>query len=295
MNIFIDILKIIIFGIVEGITEFLPISSTGHLIILDEFIKLEPASFANAFMVIIQLGAILSVIVMNFDKLNPFSKKHLNKAQKDHYSNTNLQTKIYLLAKNPNKTIVALWSKIIVAVIPAAILGFLFDDLIDKYLFDPITVAIALIFYGFVIIFIESRNRDNEVSIESFDDLSYLTAFKIGIFQCLAMVPGTSRSASTIIGGLLLGTNRVLATEFSFYLAIPTMIGATILKVVKNFGSYTGYQWFLIGLGFIVSYIVAYLAIKKFVSYVKKNDFKVFGYYRIGLGVLVLLIVQIIN
>lgn len=295
MNILIDILKVVILGIVEGVTEFLPVSSTGHLIIVDEFVKLEPASFANTFMVIIQLGAILAVIVMNFNKLFPFSKKNLTEKQTEFYNNSNLQTKAYMLIKEGNKDILRLWSKILVAIIPAAILGVLFDDIIDKYLFHPVPVAIALIFYGLVIILIENRKKDEDSKIHSFEDLSYMTAFKIGIFQCLALVPGTSRSASTIIGGLLLGTDRLIATEFSFYLAIPTMIGATLLKVIKNVGAYTSYQWFLILLGSVISYFVAYLAINKFVAYIKKHDFKVFGYYRIVLGILVIVILELLK
>lgn len=295
MNILIDILKVVILGIVEGVTEFLPVSSTGHLIIVDEFVKLEPASFANTFMVIIQLGAILAVIVMNFNKLFPFSKKNLTEKQTEFYNNSNLQTKAYMLIKEGNKDILRLWSKILVAIIPAAILGLLFDDIIDKYLFHPVPVAIALIFYGLVIILIENRKKDEDSKIHSFEDLSYMTAFKIGIFQCLALVPGTSRSASTIIGGLLLGTDRLIATEFSFYLAIPTMIGATLLKVIKNVGAYTSYQWFLILLGSVISYFVAYLAINKFVAYIKKHDFKVFGYYRIVLGILVIVILELLK
>lgn len=295
MNILIDILKVVILGIVEGITEFLPVSSTGHLIIVDEFVKLEPASFANTFMVIIQLGAILAVIVMNFNKLFPFSKKNLTEKQTEFYNNSNLQTKAYMLIKEGNKDILRLWSKILVAIIPAAILGVLFDDIIDKYLFHPVPVAIALIFYGLVIILIENRKKDEDSKIHSFEDLSYMTAFKIGIFQCLALVPGTSRSASTIIGGLLLGTDRLIATEFSFYLAIPTMIGATLLKVIKNVGAYTSYQWFLILLGSVISYFVAYLAINKFVAYIKEHDFKVFGYYRIVLGILVIVILELLK
>ncbi len=295
MNILIDILKVVILGIVEGVTEFLPVSSTGHLIIVDEFVKLEPASFANTFMVIIQLGAILAVIVMNFNKLFPFSKRNLTEKDKEFYKNSNLQTKAYMLVKKGDRDILSLWSKILVAIIPAAILGLLFDDIIDKYLFHPVPVAIALIFYGLVIIVIENRKKDEDSKIHSFEDLSYMTAFKIGVFQCLALVPGTSRSASTIIGGLLLGADRLIATEFSFYLAIPTMIGATLLKVIKNVGAYTSYQWFLILLGSVVSYFVAYLAINKFVSYIKKHDFKVFGYYRIILGILVIVVLELLK
>lgn len=295
MSKIIDIIKVIILGIVEGVTEFLPVSSTGHLIIVEEFMKLEPEAFANAFMVIIQLGAILSVIVLNFDILNPFTKDVLEEKSKNSYMISNPIKKIITVLKNPNIKTLRLWSKIIVAVIPAAVLGFLFDDLIDKYLFNPLVVAIALVLYGLILILIENKNKKTRPKIADLEELDYKTAFKIGVFQCLAMVPGTSRSASTIIGGLLLGTNRLVATQFSFYLAIPTMIGATLLKVVKNFGSYTYYQWLLIGLGFLVSFIVAYIVIKKFTDYVKKNDFKIFGYYRIILGLCVLILMYGLN
>lgn len=289
----IDLLKVIVLGVIEGFTEFLPVSSTGHLILADQFIKLEPQGFANAFMVIIQLGAILSVIIINFDKLNPFGKKFLPQSKMDFYNSTNGQTKAYLLFKNADKEIISLWKKILIAIIPAGVLGLLFDDLIDEYLFNPLVVSMALVIYGLILIYIENKNKDKKPSIESFQDLDYKTAFLIGVFQCLAMVPGTSRSAATIIGALILGTNRLVATQFSFYLAIPTMIGATLLKLVKNFGAYTGYQWFLILIGFIVSFIVAYIVINRFIDYIKSNDFKVFAYYRIVLGIIVLIVLKL--
>lgn len=288
-----DFIRVILLGIVEGITEFLPISSTGHLIIADQFIKLSPADFSNVFKVIIQLGAIMSVVVISFNKLNPFSKKYLSENIKRNYDKLNIQTKLYYLIKDGDKDILSLWKKIIIALIPAVILGLLFDDLIDKYLFNPITVAIMLIFWGIVIILIEKRNKNSVPKIESFNNMGYKTAFLIGMFQCLALIPGTSRSAATIIGALLLGSSRLIATEFSFYLAIPTMFGATLLKVVKNFGGYTSYQWILILLGSVVSFIVAYFTIKKFLDYVKSRDFTLFGYYRIIVGILVLVLMLI--
>lgn len=290
----IDLLKVIVLGIIEGVTEFLPVSSTGHLILADQFIKLEPQGFANAFMVIIQLGAILSVIVINFDKLNPFGKKFLPQSKMDFYNSTNDQTKAYLILKNADSEIINLWKKILVAIIPAGVLGLLFDDLIDKYLFNPVVVSMALVIYGLILIYIENKNKDKKPTIESFYDLDYKTAFLIGVFQCLAMVPGTSRSAATIIGALILGTNRLVATQFSFYLAIPTMVGATLLKLVKNFGAYTGYQWLLILIGFVVSFIVAYVVINKFIDYIKSNDFKIFAYYRIVLGIIVLIVLKVL-
>ncbi len=288
-----DFIRVILLGIVEGITEFLPISSTGHLIIADQFIKLSPADFSNAFKVIIQLGAIMSVVVVSFNKLNPFSKAYLSDNIKRNYDRLNVQSKLYYLLRYGNKDVLSLWKKIIIALIPAVVLGLLFDDLIDKYLFNPITVAIMLIFWGIVIILIEKRNKNTVPAIESFNNMGYKTAFLIGMFQCLALIPGTSRSAATIIGALLLGSSRLIATEFSFYLAIPTMFGATLLKVVKNFGGYTSYQWLLILLGSIVSFIVAYFTIKKFLDYVKSRDFTLFGYYRIIVGILVLVLMLI--
>lgn len=288
-----DFIRVILLGIVEGITEFLPISSTGHLIIADQFIKLSPEDFSNVFKVIIQLGAIMSVVVISFNKLNPFSKKYLSENIKRNYDKLNVQSKIYYLVRDGNKDILSLWKKIIIALIPAVVLGLLFDDLIDKYLFNPTTVAIMLVFWGIVIILIERRNKNSVPAIESFDNMGYKTAFLIGMFQCLALIPGTSRSAATIIGALLLGSSRLIATEFSFYLAIPTMFGATLLKVVKNFGGYSAYQWLLILIGSLVSFIVAYFTIKKFLDYVKSRDFTLFGYYRIVVGILVLVIMLI--
>ncbi len=288
-----DFIRVILLGIIEGLTEFLPISSTGHLILADQFIKLSPENFSNAFKVIIQLGAILSVVVVSFNKLNPFSKNNFSNKLKDNYNKLNPQSKVYYLFKFRNKEIIDLWKKILIALIPAVILGLLFDDLIDKYLFSPIVVAIMLIFWGIIIIIIENKDKNRIPSIESFDQMGYKVAFLIGLFQCLALIPGTSRSAATIIGALLLGSSRIIATEFSFYLAIPTMVGATLLKVVKNLGGYTPYQWLLILIGSVVSFVVAYITIKRFLNYVKNRDFKIFGYYRIIIGILVILLIMI--
>lgn len=265
------ILKAVILGIVEGITEFLPISSTGHMIIVEHFIKLsDNAVFTKSFEVIIQLGAILSVLVYFRKKLWPFVNDKAEKAQK-----------------------LALWAKVIVAVLPAVVLGLLFDDLIDQYLFNPITVSIALIFYGVVLIVLESRKRDDsKIKLNSVTDIGFKTAILIGSFQCLAMVPGTSRSAATIIGAMLLGSSRFAAAEFSFFLAIPTMIGASGLKIFKNGLAFTPAEWVTLGVGFVVSYIVAYFVIKVFMSYISKHDFKVFGYYRIVVGIVVLVLLS---
>lgn len=279
----INLIKVLILSLVEGITEFLPVSSTGHLILVNQFVKLEPEGFSNAFNVIIQLGAILSVVVIYFEKLNPWakSKKELPKKYKD----LNAQSKAYYLATHPDKTTINLWLKVIVGVLPAMVLGLLFDDLIDAYLFNPITVAAMLLLWGIIIIFIEKKNKT--IKYDSLKDVPYTTIIMIGLFQCLAMVPGTSRSAATIIGAMILGLSRPAAAEFSFFLAIPTMLGATLLKLIKNLGDFTGTEWTLILLGMILSFIVAFIVIKQFLAYVKKHDFIPFGIYRIILAVIV--------
>ncbi|MGF0040262.1 undecaprenyl-diphosphate phosphatase [Peptoniphilaceae bacterium SGI.131] len=287
-----DILRVIILSIVEGITEFLPVSSTGHLILVNEFVKLSPESFSNMFMVIIQLGAICAVIAIYFDRLNPFGKKKLDggaypKKIEELGGFKKCVNKGYYFFSH-NKT-VSLWLKVIVAVLPAAILGFLFDDKIDALLFKPLPVAAALVVYGIIIIFVENKFKNKETfKFKDVFDIDYKTAFLIGCFQVLAMWPGTSRSAATIIGAMLLGLSRTQAADFSFFLAIPTMFGASLLKILKASGL-SLVQWSLISLGFIVSFIVAYFVIKKFLAYVKKNDFKVFAYYRIVLGAIIVL------
>ena len=283
----IDLIKVLILSIVEGVTEFLPVSSTGHLILVNQFVKLTPEGFSNAFNVIIQLGAILSVVVIYFHKLNPWSKEKISLPKK--YDKLNGQSKAYFILTHPDGQTIRLWTKVIVGVLPAMVLGLLFDDLIDKYLFNPITVAAMLVVWGIIIILIERKNRGKEAfAYERLEDVPYKIVLAIGFFQCLAMIPGTSRSAATIIGALLLGLSRPAAAEFSFFLAIPTMLGATALKLVKNLAGFTGYEWFLIVLGMVLSFIVAYAVIKKFLAYVKNNDFIPFGIYRIILGVLVL-------
>lgn len=281
-----DLFKVLILGIVEGLTEFLPISSTGHLILFGKFIELSPKEFSNAFFVIIQLGAILSVLYLYFNDLNPIGKYNIQEKVGDKYKSLSLKDK-WKLRDMPTMRLLA---KIIIGFLPAAVLGFLFDDLIDKYLFNEVTVSIALIFYGIIIILMEKKNKDSNFKYNDLDDISLKTAFFIGVFQCLAMVPGTSRSAATIIGAMLLGCSRTSAAKFSFYLAIPTMLGATALKVIKIGISFGLWQWFLIIVGGIVSYIVALIVIKKFLSYIRNNDFTYFGIYRIILGILVLFI-----
>ena len=287
----IDLIKVLILSIVEGVTEFLPVSSTGHLILVNQFVKLEPEGFSNAFNVIIQLGAILSVVVLYFERLNPWTKSKIRLPK--NYDDLNRQSKAYFILSHPDKKTINLWLKVIVGVLPAMVLGLLFDDLIDQYLFNPMTVAAMLLIWGLIIIFVEKRNKN--IKYESLADVPYTTILMIGFFQCLAMVPGTSRSAATIIGAMVLGLSRPAAAEFSFFLAIPTMLGATLLKLVKNLGGFSGNQWFLILIGMVLSFIVAFVVIKKFLAYVKKHDFIPFGIYRIILAVVVFLYFIIVN
>lgn len=265
---FLMIVKAIILGIVEGITEFLPISSTGHLIIVEEFVKLNPKKFKDTFDVVIQLGAILSVVVVFWDKLWPFSG-----------------------SKEKQKDTWILWSKVIIAVIPAVVIGLKFDKIIKAKLFNPMVVAVTLVLYGVLLIIIEDfHKRKTKFRITDLRKLDYKTAIFIGCFQCLAMVPGTSRSAATIIGAMLLGLARAEAAEFAFFLAIPTMFGATAHDILKTGISFTGVEWITVGVGFVVSFIVALAVIKVFMGYIKRKDFKPFGYYRIVLGILVLVL-----
>lgn len=262
-----EIIKVIILGIVQGITEWLPVSSTGHLILFDAFLQLnESELFVNTFFVVIQFGSILAVIFLYFRKLNPFSRS------KD------------LVARHET---INLWKKVIVAIIPAAILGLLFDDTIDAMFYNPVTVAVMLIIYGILFIVIENRHRFPYY--RNLEQLDYKTAFLIGCFQSLALIPGTSRSGATIVGALLLGTARPVAAEFSFFMAIPTMLGASALKLLKAGLAFTTAEWMLLLLGSVVSFAVSVFAIKFLMSYIQQHDFKVFGYYRIILGILLLL------
>ena len=261
-----ELFKAALIGIVQGITEWLPVSSTGHMILFNEFIKMNVSeTFMSTFLVVSQFGSILAVLTIFFKKLNPFdvSKTKIQKSET-----------------------IDLWIKVIIAVIPSGILGLLFDDTIDALFFNPTTVAIALIVYGIIMIMLENRNK--KPSVNSFSEVSYKLAIGIGLFQCLALIPGTSRSGSTLIGAVLLGTSRYIATEFSFFLAVPTMLGASALKLVKTGFAFSGFEWLILATGSIVAYIVSILAIKFLLDYIKKHDFKVFGYYRIVLGILVL-------
>ena len=266
-----EMLKAILIGIVEGVTEWLPISSTGHMILLDEFIKLNVSGeFKELFLMVIQLGAILAVPILFFEKLNPFSKRK-NEAEKKNAWN--------------------LWFKVLVGVAPAAVFGILLDDLCDKYLHNYVVVSIALIVYGVVFILIEKFSSKIPKKVERAEDLSYTDALKIGAFQLLSLVPGTSRSGSTIIGGLLSGVSREASAEFSFFMAIPIMVGISGLKILKfilNGFTATLTEISLLLIGMVVAFVVSYFAIKFLIDFVKRHDFKPFGIYRICLGVIVL-------
>lgn len=263
------LLKTVLLGIVEGITEWLPISSTGHLILADEFIKLNMTSdFKEMFDVVIQLGAIMAVVVLYFHKLNPFSPKKNHSEKMD--------------------TII-LWTKVILAVFPAAIIGVLFDNWLNDHFYNPPVVAAMLIIYGVLFIIIENRNkRSRRRPMNDLSRLSYGMALGIGVFQVLALIPGTSRSGATILGGILLGCSRTVAAEFSFFLGIPVMFGASLLKIVKFGFAFTSTQLIVLIVGMVVSFLVSIVAIKFLLGYIKKNDFKAFGVYRIILGLLVI-------
>lgn len=264
-----EALKVIVLGIVEGITEWLPISSTGHLILVEEFIKLKMTEdFMSMFNVVIQLGAILAVVVIYFHKLNPFS-------------NTKTQKQKMLTLQ--------LWVKVLIALVPAAIIGLLFDDFIDAHLMNYVVVAITLILYGIAFIVVEKRHEHVKPAVKRLSDLTIPMVVIIGCFQVLALIPGTSRSGATIIGGLLIGAARGVAAEFTFFLAIPVMFGASFLKIIKFGFHFTGAEVFLLLLGCIISFVVSIFAIKFLMQYIKNHDFKVFGYYRIVLGIIVLL------
>ncbi|HIX69015.1 MAG TPA: undecaprenyl-diphosphate phosphatase [Candidatus Anaerostipes excrementavium] len=263
------LIKTILLGIVEGITEWLPISSTGHLILADEFIKLNMSdAFMEMFNVVIQLGAIMAVVVLYFHKLNPFSPKK-NRSEK--------------------KDTILLWTKVILAVLPAAVIGIPLDDWLDEHFYNPPVVAATLIIYGILFIVVENRNRRNRRrSLEDLDRLSYPMALAIGGFQVLSLIPGTSRSGATILGGILIGCSRTVAAEFSFFLGIPVMFGASLLKILKFGFHFTGIEIAVLLTGMMVSFLVSVVAIKFLLGYIKRNDFKAFGVYRIVLGILVI-------
>ena len=264
-----EIIKSILFGIIEGITEWLPISSTGHLILLNEFLKLDVSKdFYSMFEVVIQLGAIMAVVILFWKKIFPFYKK-------------NNEIKI-------NKNIINLWGKIIVACFPAAVIGILFDEVFEKLFYNPVCVALALIIFG--ILFIVIENKNHKAKINSLEEITYNTALLIGIFQLIAAIfPGTSRSGATILGALMIGVSRTVAAEFTFFLAIPVMFGASLLKLIKFSFNFTGMEADILITGMLFAFITSLFVIKFLMNYIKKHDFKVFGYYRIILGIIVLL------
>ena len=304
MDMFIEVLKAFFIGVVEGITEWLPISSTGHMILVDEFVKLNvSAEFLELFLVVIQLGAIMAVLILYFHKLNPFSPKKTSAEKRGTWR---------------------LWGMVAIGCIPAAAIGLTLDDFFNEYFYNAWTVAIALIVYGVVFILLERRNRRREAAylasraprrprgaharpvpevgpgddgddaemalfrVRTVDEIDWKTSLKIGCFQMLAIIPGTSRSGSIIIGSMLVGTSRTIATEFAFFLAIPIMLGWSVLKFIKHGFAYTGIEWMIFGIGLVTAFVVSVIAIKFLVGYVKKHDFTAFGIYRIVLGVIVL-------
>lgn len=265
---FIEFLKVVVLGIVEGFTEWLPISSTGHMILVDEIIHLNvTADFMSMFRVVIQLGAILAVVVLYFRKLNPFDRGK---------------------TRNQKVITIQLWIKIIIACIPAAVFGLLLDDWMDAHLYNGYVVAAMLIVYGILFIMLENRNQHTEFPLQRTAQIPYQTALYIGLFQVLSLIPGTSRSGATILGAMILGCSRSAAAEFSFFLGIPVMFGASLLKLIKFGFAFSGVEIFYLVSGMVIAFVVSVYSIKFLMGYIRSNDFKLFGYYRIVLGVIVL-------
>lgn len=265
-----DVLKVIILGIVEGITEWLPVSSTGHLILVGDLLSPSMSDeFMEMFSVVIQLGAIMAVVVLYFHKLNPFSPKKTQKQKMLTWQ---------------------MWIKVLIASVPAAVIGLLFNDILDEIFYKPLPVAVMLIVYGILFIIVENRNEGRRATVRKISELTVPMLLWIGFFQMLALIPGTSRSGATIIGALLIGISREVAAEFTFFLAIPVMFGASFLKLVKFGFHFTGSELGLLLLGCLVSFGLSIVAIKFLMGYIKKHDFKVFGYYRIVLGALIILV-----
>lgn len=267
----IEVLKVILLGIVEGITEWLPISSTGHMLLVDQFITLNVSNhYKEMFFIVIQLGAVLAVVVLFYKKMMPFqlSDKRSPRIKTD---------------------ILSLWMKVVVACIPGAIVTLLFDDYIEAHFHTPAVIACALIFYGIAFIFIETWNKKRTPLVHELSDITYTTAFMIGLFQVLSIIPGTSRSGSTIVGGLLLGVSRVAVAEFTFFLAVPVMFGLSFIKMLKFGFIFTTAELTLLIIGMAVAFVVSLIVIRFLMNYIKKHDFKVFGWYRIILGIIVLL------
>lgn len=270
----IEILKSVLYGIVEGITEWLPVSSTGHMILFEEILPMNVSKdFWNVFLVVIQLGAILAVVLLYWNKIFPFNLKNKNRPFVRY-------------------DIMNLWGKILVACVPAAIVGIAFDDILEKYLYNSIVVATMLVVVGVAFLVIENKNRTQHARVHRLNELTYADSFKIGMFQLIAAIfPGTSRSGATILGGLMIGVSRTIAAEFTFFLAIPVMFGASLLKILKFFKAgyvFTGMEIGILLVGMLVAFIVSIIVIRFLMGYIKKHDFKVFGYYRIILGIIVI-------
>lgn len=282
----VEFLKAVLFGIVEGITEWLPISSTGHMILLDEFVKLDVSEeFWEMFLVVIQLGAILAVVLLFWNQIWPFGKKN----------NRHPVGRTGFLSYC-KKDIWVLWFKILVACLPAAVVGLLFDEYFESLFYNSVCVAIALIVFGVGFILIENRNKGMKTKVKSLADISFTTALIIGMFQLIAAIfPGTSRSGATILGALLIGVSRTVAAEFTFFLAIPVMLGASLLKMLKFGSSFTGNEVMVLATGMVTAFLVSVIVIRFLMGYIKKHDFKVFGWYRIVLGIVVLLYFGIVR
>ena len=269
---FIEILKVIFLGIVEGVTEWLPISSTGHMLLVDEFLQLNASkSFKEMFFVVIQLGAILAVVLLFWKKMWPF---RFNKEEK----------KIIVRTRT-----FSTWFKVVVACIPGAIVTLLFDNFIEEHLHTPFVIAAALIFYGVAFIIVENRNKTRKPTVNKLRDIDYKTALLIGLFQVLSIIPGTSRSGATIIGALIIGVSRTAAAEFTFFLAVPVMFGLSFIKLLKFGLVFTGTETAILLIGSVTAFLVSLFVIKFLMSYIKKHDFKVFGWYRIALGIIVMI------
>ena len=268
---FIEALKVIFLGIVEGCTEWLPISSTGHMLLVDQFLQLnESQDFKDMFFVVIQLGAIMAVVLLFWNKMWPF-QRGVNK-------------KIEV-----RKDVFSIWFKVVVACVPGAVITLLFDDYIEAHFQTPEIIAAALILYGIAFILIEIFNKKRRPKIETIDDITYLTAFLIGMFQVLSIIPGTSRSGSTIIGALLIGVSRVAAAEFTFFLAVPVMFGLSAIKIIKFGFGFTALELCITLLGMLVAFVVSLIVVKFLMNYIRKHDFKAFGWYRIILGIVILI------
>lgn len=269
----IEIIKVIILGIVEGITEWLPISSTGHMLLVDEFIQIKASdSFKEMFFVVIQLGAIMAVVILFWNKMFPFEVSAIKDKNKSFIK----------------KDIFTMWFKVVVACIPGTAVTLLFGDFIDRYLETPVVIASTLILYGVIFIAVENWNKKRTPKIETLNDITYTTALIIGLFQVLSIIPGTSRSGATIIGALIIGVSRVAAAEFTFFLAVPVMFGLSFIKIIKFGLSFNASEIAILTIGVVVAFLVSVMVIKFLMGYIRKHDFKIFGWYRIIIGVILL-------